>query len=208
MKKLFVTGLTVLLFALNSSAQQKAEITVSLNEAFFDALLESVFQNFEPQQFAMGGTNGGCQESITVLREMNGVRTAVRFRGGKVYIPLAFTGRYKPPVLGCVDVAGWAETNVELEFDREAQRLVGRAKVLRVNLNGTGGIGGTIVARLIQGSIDRKLNPIEIIRLDKMAFSVPVRDVGNLKLKPVAVRSEVANAALNIAITYQLEKEN
>lgn len=79
--------------------------------------------------------------------------------------------------------------------------------MLRVNLNGTGGIGGSVIARLIQGSIDKKLNPVEIIKLDKMAFAVPIRDAGNLRLKPVAVRSEVSNNLLNIAITYQFEKE-
>ena len=38
------------------------------------------------------------------LREMNGVRTAVRFREGKVYVPLAFSGMYSPPFVGCVEI--------------------------------------------------------------------------------------------------------
>jgi hypothetical protein len=196
-----------LLFTVAAFGQQKAEVTVSLNEAFFDSLLESVFHNFDAPNFPFASGSPGCNESITVLREMNGVRTAVRFRNGKVNAPLAFTGRYKPPIIGCMDVAGWAETSIDLEYDQELQRLVGRAKVLRVNLNGTGGIGGSVIARLIQGSIDKKLNPVEIIKLDKMAFAVPIRDAGNLRLKPVAVRSEVSNNLLNIAITYQFEKE-
>src|SRR5205814_779652 len=70
-----------------------------------------------------------CTESIKILREMNGVRTAVRFREGKIYVPLAFSGSYEPPFIGCVDFAGWAETNIDLEFDRAGRRLIGRARV-------------------------------------------------------------------------------
>jgi hypothetical protein len=204
-KRFLATTAIVFLFAVAASAQQRAEATLSLNEAFFDALLDSVFQNFDPPQFTVNGATD-CNESITVLREMNGVRTTVRFRNGKIYAPLAFTGRYRAPLVGCVDVAGWAETNIELEFDRENQRLVGRAKVLRVNLNATGGIGGTVIARLIQSSIDRRLNPVEVIRLDKMSFAVPVRDAGSLQLKAVAVRPEIANGVLNLVITYEFSK--
>lgn len=206
-KRFFWIATVVFSLSFAVTAQQRAEVTVSLNEAFFDALLESIYQNFDPPQFAMANASAGCNESITIQREMNGVRTAARFRNGKIYTPLAFSGKYRAPLIGCVDIAGWAEANVDLEFDREGQRLVGRVKVLRVNLNGTGGIGGSAIARLIQGSIDRKLNPIEIIRLDKMSFAVPIRDAGHLRLKPVGVRHEIANGMLNIAIAYQFEKE-
>ena len=87
---------------------------------------------------------------------MNGVRTAVRFRDGKILAPLAFSGSYNPPFVGCVPFSGWAESVIDLEFDQNSQRLIARARVLNVNLNGTGGIGGSVVAKLVQGSIDKK----------------------------------------------------
>ena len=137
---------------------------------------------------------------------MNGVRTAVRFREGKIYVPIAFSGSYAPPFIGCVGFSGWAETNLDLEFDQTGQRLVGRVRVLNVNLNGTGGVGGSVIAKLIQGSIDKKLNPIEIMRLDKISFGVPIQNVGNLSMKALAVRPEVANGSLNVVVTYQFVK--
>jgi hypothetical protein len=233
--------MAVLLLVTISNAQ-KADITVSLNEAFFDALLDSVFQNFDPPQFsiAQNGTNPRdaemprrsipaalpsvfsfsenstlplhgtekpfCDESIKILREMNGVRTAVRFREGKIYVPLAFSGDYNPPFVGCVEFAGWAETTIDVEFDQTGQRLVGRAHVLNVNLNGTGGLGGTVIAKLIQSSIDKRLNPIEILRLDKISFMVPIQNTGNLRMKAVGVQPEIVNGALNVRISYDFLK--
>lgn len=237
-----ITFLSIFLFCTVAKAQ-RAEVTVSLSEAFFDALLESVFQNFDPLEFSiakdgidrgdaeaqrkssnlfarasfssayenseaprLSGDSRLCKESIRILREINGVRTAVRFRDGKIVVPLAFSGSYAPPFVGCVEWAGWAETNIDLEFDRGGQRLVGRARVLNVNLSGTGGIGGTVIARLIQSSIDKKLNPIEIIRLDKLSFGVPVRNGGTLRMKALAARPELVGGALNIHVMYEFLK--
>src|SRR5207248_2492829 len=162
------------------------------------------FQNFDPPEFSLVESKStGCNESIKVLREMNGVRTAVRFREAKIFVPLAFSGNYAPPFIGCVGFAGWAETNIDLEFDQAGQRLIGRAHVLNVNLNGTGGVGGTMIAKLLQSSIDSKLNPIEIIRLDKLSFGVPVQNGGNIRMRPINVRPEIAGGLLNIRITYE-----
>jgi len=235
-KNFFAAILTLFLFSSVANAQ-RAEITIGLNEAFFDALLDSMFHNFDPPEFSIAKTEDNsrdadsqnrlrsaygphgfgfserssgskpfCNESVKLLREMNGVRTAVRFREGKVFVPLAFSGSYAPPFVGCVEFAGWAETNVDLAFDQASQRLIGRARVLNVNLNGTGGIGGTVIAKLIQGSIDKKLNPIEILNLDKISFGVPIPNAGNLRMKAVAVRPELLNGTLQVHITYDFLK--
>src|SRR5580765_8113997 len=174
-KKAFAAGLAVFLFFSAANAQ-KAEVTISLDEAFFDALLDSIFKNFEPPAFPIvENKSSGCDESIRILREMNGVRTAVRFREGKIYMPLAFSGSYAPPFVGCVEFAGWAEANIDLEFDKVGQRLVGRARVLNVNLNGAGGFGGSVIAKVIQSAIDKKLNPVEILTFDKISFGIPIQ---------------------------------
>ena len=195
-------------FLLFSAANaQKAEVTVSLDESFFEALLDSVFHNFDPPEFALSESKtSGCNESIKILKEMNGVRTAVRFREGKIYVPLAFSGNYAPPFIGCVEFSGWAETNIDLEFDPNGQRLIGRARVLNVNLNGTGGVGGAMIAKMLQGTIDKKLNPIEILRLDKMSFGIPIPNTGNIRIRATGMRPEVANGLLNIRINYEFLK--
>src|SRR3954454_14341538 len=82
----------ILLTCCSLASAQKAEVTLSLNEAFFDSLLDSMYKNFDPPQFSLaqnnaspqvgkaGGPSDGkdhCNESVKILREGNGVRTAV-----------------------------------------------------------------------------------------------------------------------------------
>src|SRR5262245_26739422 len=110
MKKIF----TIILMALAVGAvrAQKAEVTMSLNEPFFDALIDSMYKNFEPPQFSLAAAEvkrpeqvmasyrptEACEESITLLRERNGIKTAFRFRDGKIQTPMAFSGKYQLPL--------------------------------------------------------------------------------------------------------------
>ena len=221
---------TALVLGISVSAQQKAEVTISLNEAFFDAALEALFQGSTPLEFSIAdnssnrrdaevqrpdgafflasyeptpiGGKGNCAETIKIQREINGVRTAVRFRDGKILAPLAFTGSYNPPFVGCVRFSGWAESTIDLEFDQNAQRLVARARVLNVNLNGTGGVGGSVVAKLVQSSIDKKVNPIELFQLNKLSFGVPVKG-SELQMRATGIRHELQNGAINVVVSYE-----
>lgn len=211
---------------------QKAEVTIRLNEAFFDAALDAVFLHGGPLEFSIAadasdrrdvktqsaswvGLNFStvayetdaspveCSETIKLKREMNGVRTAVRFREGKIIAPLVFSGNYNPPFIGCVPFAGWAESVIDLEFDQASQRLVARARVLNVSLNGTGGVGGTVIAKLVQSSIDKKINPIELFKLDKLSFALPVKGSNGIQMKATSIRHELQNGAINIVIGYE-----
>lgn len=230
------TFAAIVLFTLFSTAfSQRAEVTISLNEAFFDAALEALFVNGAPLEFSiaengsnrnresspisssgnsfdstssprLGGSNTACTETIKIHRQVNGVRTAVRFREGKILAPLAFAGNYNPPFVGCVAFSGWAETVIDLEFDQNSQRLVARARVLNVNLSGTGGLGGTVVAKLVQSSIDKKINPIELFPLSKLSFAVPVRGGNDLQMRATGIRHELHNGAINVIVTYEFGK--
>jgi hypothetical protein len=220
-----VCALAALVVLASSMANaQKASVTISLDEAFFDALLNSIFQNFGPPEIAIaqhesdrpissrgnsfaGSPATACSQTIKILREMNGVRTAVRFRDGKIYVPLAFSGNYNPPFVGCVDFAGWAEANIDLVFDQRGQRLVGNAQVFNVNLNGTGGIGGSLIARMLQASIDKKLNPIEILTLDKISFGVPIQNAGSLRMRAVGARPTIRSGSVDVKIDYVFSKD-
>lgn len=222
-----VLAAIVLFFAGTVSAQQ-APVWITLNEDFFDSFLNAVFTNFEPPQFSIASVgdmsneasrsnffglsssgsirDGSCGGSISILRENNGVRTAVRFRGGQVYVPLAFSGSYDAPIVGCIEFAGWAESNLAFEFEREANRLIGRIKVTNVVLEGTRGVGGTVVARMLQSSLDRRMNPIEILRLESLSFNVPVQNGGSLRMKANDVRPEFGDRSLNVRINYSFYK--
>jgi hypothetical protein len=233
----FISLIFVICIAASFAKAQTAEVTIQLNEQFFDALLDSLFQNGGSPEFPISSIqedekrrNGEqekvlivnanyenqrpktkdqrplCNESIKLLRELNGVKTSVNLRDGRIFAPIAFTGNYNPPLIGCMEFSGVADTNIVLEYDQQRQALVGRAQVTNVNLSGTGGIGGSVLARLVQSSIDSRINPIEIIKLDKVSFVVPIQNSGNLRMKAVGIRHEISNGILNVRVSYQFSK--
>ena len=222
LKNIPLLALTLLIFSLDSPAQ-KTSLTVSFNEQFFDALLDAVFQYAPPPEISLAKatvTNGTphipgssftetvqCSESIKLLRENGGVRTAVRFKDGEIHAPIAFSGNYSPPFIGCVPFAGLADAIIDLEFDQAGQRLIARARVQDVSLNGTGGLAGGLVARMVQGSIDKRINPIEIIRTDKVSFLLPMKG-SSIKMKAIGFSHAIAGGQLNIRVLYEFERGN
>jgi hypothetical protein len=243
MKKFLSLFFSVLFFVSLANAQT-AEVTVSLNEQFFETLLDAIFKNFNAPEFLLSQKNSKfqnsnpktsfttfqtldqvgalniksetlnsepeiCTETIRLLREGNGVKTAIRFRAGKIFAPIAFSGSYNPPLIGCIDFAGLAETNIDIEYDAQNQKLLGRVRVLNVQLNGTGGVGSSFLSKLVQNSIDKKINPIEILPANKLSFVVPMQNSGgSLKMNASGIRHEVSNGVLNIHIAYQFSKTN
>lgn len=207
MRKFLSLAFTILLFVSFTQAQT-AEVMVSLNEQFFDAVLDATFTNLKQPDFPLSDKPGGkCDERVKLEREMNGVKTAVTFREGKIMAPIAFTGTYDAPLLSCMDFRGWAETQLELEVDQSANTLVARAKVKNVQVNNIPSFAGGIVARLLQGSIDKKINPVKILVLDKLSFIVPVSVAeGSLKMNAKSLRYEVGQNTLNVFITYEFSK--
>jgi hypothetical protein len=248
MKKLLCL-VFVLILSASFARAQSAEVTIQLNEQFFDALLDAIFKHNPPPEFPiaqtdfnrrdaetrreekaseidrvfvaasslsfqkisasprLGGESLPCPESIRVQREINGVRTAVRLRDGRVFAPIAFTGTYNPPLVGCIEFSGVADATIDLEFDRERQSLIGYVRVSGVNLSGTGGIGSSIIAGMVQSSIDRKINPLQILPMDKISFVVPVAGSKGLRMKAVGMRNEIGNGVLNVRIQYEFQKE-
>jgi len=243
MKKFLSLVFSVLFFFSLANAQV-AEVTVSLNEQFFETLLDAIFKNFNAPEFPLAqkiskfqnpnpemsfttlqsfkqtGTLNVkseilnseleiCNETIRLLREGSGVKTAIRFRDGKIYAPIAFLGSYNPPLIGCIDFVGLAETNIDIEYDAQNQKLLGRVRVLNVQINGTGGVGSSLLSKLVQNSIDKKINPIEILQTNKLSFVVPMQNSGgSLKMNVSGIRHEVTNGVLNIHIAYQFSKVN
>lgn len=236
LKKFFNLLFIFCLLATFAKAQQ-AEVTIQLNEQFFEALLDALFKNMNAPEFPLSvqsprnqvpGPNSSalsftenqkpktenqtennlCPDKIRLEREIDGTKTAVRFREGRVVAPIAFTGNYNPPLIGCLDFSGVAETTIDLEFDAQKQVLVGRAKVLSVNMSGAGGIGSGLLARMVQNSIDKKINPIQILAMDKISFVVPIQNSGSLKMKANGIKYEIANGVLNVRISYEFQKAN
>ena len=204
---------------------QKADVALVLNEAFFDAALDAVLTGGPPVEFPLAQRTAPatsevqqmaasfapaaviplneCSETIHIQREINGVRSAVRFREGKILASLAFSGNYNPTFVGCVGFSGWAESMIDLEFDANTQRLVARVRVINVNLSGSGGIGGSVIAKLVQNSIDKKINPIELFPLNKLSFAVPMKGSSDLQMRATGIRHELGNGAINVVVTYE-----
>jgi len=135
-RKALFLFLYLLFFTASPIFAQRATVTLTLDDKFFDALLEAVFKNggtldfpFDSQAETVSRVSRGsafavsrvssCNEAISIRREMDGRRTAALLSDGKVLAPIAFSGIYKPPFLPCIEYSGIADSEVVLEFDRK-----------------------------------------------------------------------------------------
>ena len=69
--------------------------TITVNEQFLNSFLVGIFDNLqEPSMRDQRGAQSSakCASEIRLKREVNGVRTAVRFENGRIVGPLAFAG--------------------------------------------------------------------------------------------------------------------
>lgn len=214
-------SLLLVVASFSSVSAQSGTVTVTLDESFFESLLDAVFKDGNAVTFAENGIRDGevrevpdasgpsgagtCDDSVKIQRAVNGRQTALRLRDGKIYMPVAFTGAYAPPLIGCLDYSGVADTEITLEFDSGRQSLVGRVQVTNVELNGTRGVGGSLIAKFVQRSIDEKINPIQILGLSSVSFAVPVQGA-NVSMKAVNMSHEIGGGTIVVRITYEFAR--
>lgn len=219
-RKLFLI-LALSLLSVGTVPAQTGDVVITLDEGFFQALIDAVFKDgstidfananprhHDAEQVSFANTSfepgtDMCDDTVRLVRELKGRRTAVQLRDGKIFAPIAFTGAYAPPLIGCIEYSGVADTEISLEFDKNRQSLVGVAKVVNVDLSGTGGVGGSLIAKFVQRSIDEKINPMQILGLDSVSFAVPVQNKVNVTLKAVNISHEIANGSMTVRVTYE-----
>jgi hypothetical protein len=213
--------------AVQEQAQQPqippAEATVTLNEQFLNALLDAVFTNLRPPSFplslsenskptiktpkgatALAPSSSQCSSQIVLEREMSGVRTAVRFENGRITAPLAFTGTYNTGLLGCMRFQGWADTVINLEFNRERQSLNARVDVVDIHLNGVPQLANGVVVQMVQNAIDQRVNPVEILQANQLTTRLPISAAGGaLRLRAKDLRPEIVPGAIRLHIIYE-----
>lgn len=215
----------------NGTGQQKqaappAEATVTLNEQFLNSLLDAVFTNLRPPSFPLSLSKtdtqsapakpatanalapsksiNQCSSQIVLEREMSGVKTAVRFENGRITAPLAFTGTYNTGLLGCMRFQGWADTVINLEFNRERQTLNAHVDVVDIHLNGIPQLANGVVVQMVQNAIDQRINPIEILQATQLTTRLPISASGGaLNLKAKELRPEVVPGAIRLHIIYE-----
>jgi hypothetical protein len=203
-----------------------AEAIVTLNEQFLNSLLDAVFTNLRAPSFPLSLSKtdtqsapvappasnalapsksiNQCSSQIILEREMNGVRTAVRFENGRIVAPLAFTGTYNTGLLGCMRFQGWADTVINLEFNRERQTLNAHVDVVDIHLNGIPQLANGIVVQMVQNAIDQRINPIEILQATQLTTRLPISAAGGaLRLRAKELRPEVVPGAIRLHIIYE-----
>lgn len=200
------------------TAVPAGEVVVVLNEQLFNALIESVFTLPQPPTFPLRQGEGSadkrpgeCASEIQLAREIAGTRTAVQFRDGRFTGAVAFRGSYNAPVLGCVPLEGWADTQLNLAFDQQRQALAARVEVRRVNLRGVPALISDGVTSLVQKALDERVNPVEILRAEQVSAQLPLRRFqtgGSLRLRARDVRHEVAPGELRLRIVYEFVRED
>lgn len=235
MKKKILGLCAIFVLSVTVIQAQETEIKITLSEQFFEALLEAVFTNLDQPKvpLSLGQDSGfgiqdsasgprlselntqysslsteavACDETVRLKREVDGVRTAVKFRSGRIIAPIAFEGNYNPPLIGCIGFSGWAETTIDLSFDKTKNALVGNARVLNVNLSGTNGVGSSLITRIVQNSLDKKINPLQIIELERLSFTAPVQNSGKLKMEALGIRHVVKDKEIEVFLKYRFNK--
>src|SRR5712672_2772635 len=222
-RRLFVV-IVILVFSTNVPAQEStatrgrrisnppaAEATITVNEQFLNSFLTAMFDNLnEPSMpLTMGGaqSTAQCPSEIRLKREINGTRTAVHFENGKIVGSLAFVGAYNQSLMGCIEFAGWAETDVNLDYDASRRALVARFHVRDIHLSNTPAILNGPLLGMVQGAIDRRYNPVELFTLEKLSTRAEIQPAGGaLQLRAREVRAEVTPAAVTLHIFYEFVK--
>lgn len=188
-----------------------AEATVIVNEQFLNSFLTAIFDNL--QEPSMPLTIGGaapsaqCASEIRLKREVGGVRTAVHFENGRIAGPLAFAGAYYSSLLGCFEFSGWADAEVNLEFNSGRRALVARFRLRDIHLNDVPALANGPLVNMVQTAIDRRYNPVDLITLEQLSTVVSIQPAkGALRLRAKDIRPEITPAGLTLHVTYEFVK--
>jgi hypothetical protein len=194
-----------------------AEATVTVNEQFLNSFLAAIFDNLQEPSMPLTiggasspGTQGPsaqCASEIRLKREVEGVRTAVHFENGRIVGPLAFAGAYSSSILGCIEFSGWADSEVNLEFNSDHRALVARFHLREIHLNNVPAIANGPLLNMVQTAIDRRYNPVDLFTLEQLSTTVNIQPAkGALKLRAKEIRPELTPSALTLHITYEFVK--
>ena len=190
---------------------------IVLDDQLFANVLGGIFRDLGSPSFQMARSGplptdasmhfavfeGGCTNTVTLLAETGSVKTRVQFAGGKISLPLAFSGNYN--LLGnCMHFKGWAQTSVQLSFDQSKQTVYGQLNVEGVNLEGVSPMANNFVTVFVQNAINQQVNPLELLRASQLAPVIPVKASGGVvKAQVKDVRAEVLDGSLRLHIIYE-----
>lgn len=176
---------------------------VELDEQFFGALLGSIFRDLNKPAFPPS-EGEGCQNRVVIEPESGDLKTGVVLRDGRVTVPLAFSGSYN--LMGCQNLRGTAEANLDFRFSVEEQTLYAQLNVAGVNVEGMSPLLGGLVTVFVQGAINQRVNPLVLMRGQQLTLNIPVQAAGGtLKGQAADVREEVKDGRLRLYVTYDFK---
>ena len=194
--------------------------TVVLKQDFLNEILNTIFRDLNAPTFPLSFNepnevneknilrsalqqSAACDNKIVLKPEGSGVNTGVRFENGNILAPLAFSGTYSVPVIGCTNFTGWGEANLELRYDEAQQAVFGQVNVNTVNLDGITPVASAFVTPLVQSTLNQRVNPIPILRGEQIALKLPIQTAnGTLDARVKDVRAEVKDTNLNLYVVY------
>jgi hypothetical protein len=200
------------------NGDKSGTVSVTVEEKFFDSLLGTIFNKLGPPQLKLSQGQsdslirpavfqGSCTDVVTLNSEAGNVKTGVRFTGGKIMAPLAFSGSYSV-MSQCIQFKGTGKATVDLSFDTSKQMVLGALNVEEVELEGVMPIVSTFVTAFVRRAIAERLNPFPVLNVAQLSLSLPVQQSGgNVNAKVKDVRSEVAEGSLKLYLTYDFSAE-
>ena len=192
---------------------------IVLRQDFFNNVLNTIFRDMNAPSFPLGLAENqtanpntvsyglvqgaACENKISLLAEGSGVQTGVNFADNTIKFPLAFSGTYNLPVVGCQQFAGWAQSSLALNYDESQQAVFGRVNVETVNLDGIAPFVSGFVTPIVQTTINNRVNPIQILQGKQIALNLPIAATGgNLQAQVQDVRAEIKDDALHLYVIY------
>lgn len=202
----------------DNSGDTTGTVAVTIDEKFFDSLLGTIFTKLGPPQLKLSAAppqelirpavfQGSCNDVVVLNPEAGNVKTSVRFTGGKIVAPLAFSGSYSV-LAQCVQIKGTGRATVDLSFDASKQMVFGALSVDDVELEGVPPIVTALAVAFVRRAIAERLNPFPVLPVSQLAISLPVQQSGgNVKATVKDVRSEVQEGAVKLYLVYDFSAE-
>jgi len=190
------------------------------DEKFFDSLLGTIFRQLGPPQLKLSQNQSqdqlplqpaafqsSCSDVLILNPEGGNVKTGVRFTGGKITAPLAFTGSYSV-LMKCVQFKGTGKATVDLSFDQARQTVFGQLNVEDVTLDDVPPLISSLVTAFVRKTIAEKLNPFEVLQVSQLNLSLNVTaSGGSVKARVKDVHAEAQEGSLKLYLTYDFSAE-
>jgi len=204
----------------DANADSSGTVAVTVDEKFFDSLLGTIFRQLGPPQLKLSQNQNqeqapirpvafqnSCSDVLVLNPEGGNVKTGVRFTGGKITAPLAFTGSYSV-LTRCVQFKGTAQATVDLSFEQARQTVFGQLNVEEVRLDDVPPIISSLVTAFVRKTIAEQVNPFEVLQVSQLALSLKVEaSGGTVKARIKDVHAEAQEGALKLYLTYDFSAE-